>query len=614
MIRSVLAAVALTVTLPPGGAPASPASAPRAVLAAAHSADAATAAAPSAAAVTAVAPAPSPAVAPASPPATGLAPAPVAAAPAAPADAPTCSGEYAEDLAALSERAREFEQRQPAYTFCIRTSAVYACPFYGSDGELRRVRKRVVAHGTGFAYRAQDGGTLLLTNDHVAEWPVATDDDHTVDGVPAGCRRVSDGLKIVDGEDDQYEPDDIPLSRVVVDPQLDVAVLRAAVKLPVMPWKIGRSAALRERDVVNVRGFPLGVIQADNVGKVVSAFDHDDEKDWDHDDFVTDALLSPGNSGSPVFAVSCKTGEFELVGIFHAAYAEGSALNVVVGIDQVRDLMTTLRRSPRPRADGGAQVAGRSTLVSAAKASPDPSFPFGNLVATVRPRADGALLFEVFSSDYPVEAWPLLVLEDLPGAEPDGFAPLGRVWIGDRLGLAPFARADLDADAQRQLSHVLDALRADALATFRYRAEEGTRGSKERFQHTERLERALRKAMAAHRDQSQAVADLSDRMGPGIRDRTVSLAEVLAPPAPPVPAGVAAGAVVPVAAVVAPAGPSAFGGGAARAAPITPAPARAEAPARGATPAAPITPAAPPRAAAPPAPPPGAAAPGTPPR
>ena len=48
-----------------------------------------------------------------------------------------------------------------------------------------------------------------------------------------------------------------------------------------------------------------------------------------------------------MFAVSCKTGEFELVGIFHARYAGASALNVVVAIDQVRELMTTLKRSPR---------------------------------------------------------------------------------------------------------------------------------------------------------------------------------------------------------------------------------------------------------------------------
>ena len=88
-------------------------------------------------------------------------------------------------------------------------------------------------------------------------------------------------------------------------------MLKAHALLPILPWKVGRSADLKERNVVDVRGFPLGAFKATNVGKVVSTFDHDDEKDWDHVDFVVDAQLSPGNSGSPVLAVSCKTGEPE---------------------------------------------------------------------------------------------------------------------------------------------------------------------------------------------------------------------------------------------------------------------------------------------------------------
>jgi hypothetical protein len=479
-----------------------------------------------------VPPSPPVPVAPSVPTATSF---PTAAASPSPPDQPFCSGEYADDMSALQSRARAFEERQPAYTFCIRTTAVYECPFYGSDGNLRRVRKRVVAHGTGFAYRQQDGGTLLLTNDHVAEWPVATDDDHTVDGVPIGCRRVSDALKIVDGESDEYAADDIPLTRVVTDPQMDVAVLRARVVLPVMPWKIGRSAALRERNVVNVRGFPLGVINADNVGKVVSAFDHDDFKEWDHDDFVVDALLSAGNSGSPVFGVSCKTGELELVGVYHAAYSQASALNVVIGIDQVRDLMTTLRRTPRARTDGIAlDAAGRSVLGSVGSAPPDPFFAFGSLVAVVRSRADGALIFEVFSPDFPVETWPLLVLEDPPAAVLDAFGTFGRVWIGNRLGLKPYARSDLDADAQGQLSRMLDALRRDAIAAFRYRsAEAASEGSKERFQQTEHIEKELRRSIASHREQAQAASDLADRLGPVPGERVVSLGDALVVPAAP---------------------------------------------------------------------------------
>lgn len=462
------------------------------------------------------------------------------AAPVPPADAQRyCAGEYAEDISVLQPRAREYEERQARYTFAVRTAAVYECPFYGSDGELRRVRRRAVAHGTGFAYRQQQDGTLLVTNHHVAEWPVATDGDHPVEGVPSGCRRISVTLKIVDGEDDRYEPDDVPLARVVSDPQLDIAILKAKVALPVLPWKIGRSAALRERDVVNVRGFPLGVLQADNVGKVINPLDHDEFKDWDHDDFVIDALLSAGSSGSPVFAVSCRTGEFELVGVFHAVYAEGSALNVVVGIDQVRDLMTTLKRTPRPRPGiAGPQAGGRAVLAAAAAGVQQAVFPFGGVVAAVRGRADGALLYEVFSPDYPVESWPALVIEDLPLAQPDQFGPLGRAWVGHRAGLRALERAELDADVVAQLTRVLDALRADALTALRYRAAAAAaRESKDRSREAERLEKALRRSISEHRDASQTVAELADRLGPAPGDRLVRVDEVLvAAPAAAAPA------------------------------------------------------------------------------
>ena len=65
---------------------------------------------------------------------------------------------------------------------------------------------------------------------------------------------------------------------------------------------------------------------------------------------MVDALLSAGNSGSPVFAVSCRTSEPELVGVFHAGYAEAAALNVVVAVDQLREELDTLRL---PRRDAG---------------------------------------------------------------------------------------------------------------------------------------------------------------------------------------------------------------------------------------------------------------------
>ena len=462
---------------------------------------------------------------------------------------PYCTGDYADDFAALSTKAREFDAKEESqFSYCVRTSAVYECLSYGADGNLRRTRKRAVAHGTAFAYKTDKGDTLLLTNEHVADWPAVTDDDHPVDGVPSGCKRVSDGLKIVDNEADAYERDDIPLQRVVTDPSLDMAVLRAHVPLHVMPWKIGRSAALHERNVVDVRGFPLGAFQATNVGKVISAYDHDTDRDWDHDDFVIDALLSPGNSGSPVLAVSCKTGEFELVGVYHAGYTGGSALNVVVGIDQVRDLMTTLKRTPRPHSDlAQLDAQGRQKLIAAAKATPEPFFPFGPLAAAARVRSDGAILFELMSKDFPLRAEPIAVLEDLPPAANE-FGQLGRVWFGNAQGLKAYVHAELDGDAQAQLTHLLDGLRHDALAAFAYDdAARHQDSSREHFDEMARRERAVKKAMAQRQDLSQTAADLAERLAPKGPEPGLTLADVFAaPPAPVVAKNGPPGSAAPV--------------------------------------------------------------------
>jgi len=109
----------------------------------------------------------------------------------------------------------------------------------------------------------------------------------------------------------------------------DAAILKASQRLTILPYKIGKSAGLRQGNAVAVRGFPLGVMQAVSSGKVVNPYDRDQEQGWDHVDFVIDALLSAGNSGSPVFAVSCRTSEPELMGVFHAGYADATALNVL---------------------------------------------------------------------------------------------------------------------------------------------------------------------------------------------------------------------------------------------------------------------------------------------
>jgi serine protease Do len=429
-----------------------------------------------------------------------------------------CTGPYADDFTPLSADARSFDHGpEAAFSRCVRNAAVFECLSYGADGSMRRVRRKATLHGTAFAYKRQGPDTLLLTNDHVAAWPQVTDEQHAVDGVPAGCKKVSETLALVDDEHDDYGRDDVPVSRVVTDPQLDVAILKTQAALQVMPWKIGHSGALRERNVVEVRGFPLGAFRATNVGKVISSRDHDEFGDWDHDDFVVDALLSSGNSGSPVLAVSCATGEYELVGVYHAGYTAGSALNVVVGIDQVREMMTTLKRVPRAHREDAPtfDAAARATLRSGLGPAHQMYFPFGPNVAVARERPDGAVLYAVFPKTFPVSVDPSFVAEEAAPSSAGAMHDDVRFWFGSARGLKPYDLGALDPEAASTATLTWHALRDDAYsyAVFR-QAAAGELGSRQASDQLRRTSKALGRRTAARADALATLNDLAEKLAP----------------------------------------------------------------------------------------------------
>ncbi|HEY0254329.1 MAG TPA: serine protease [Kofleriaceae bacterium] len=423
-----------------------------------------------------------------------------------------CSGDYAEDISALSPQARDMEARTSSYSYAVRTQATYECVSYGSDGNLKTTRVSQTAYGTAFGYRYVDNETLLLTNQHVAEWPSVTDADHAVDGVPAGCKRVWTGLKIVDSDQDDYAADDIALTEIAVDPTLDVAILKAKSKLEIMPWKVGHSSGIAPRNAVEVKGFPLGAFRATNVGKVVSAYDHDDFGMWNHDDFVVDALLTHGGSGSPVFAISCKTGEWELVGIFHAHYSNANALNVIVAIDQVKELMTTLKRSTKT---GNPALAldntARARVITATRADDPPFFAFGALTASVRARPDGALVFAVYPQDFPTNTRPVLVIEDLPDGK--SFGQMGNVYVGGNTGLQVVTLADADAETQTQMTRALTLLRTDAVTAFDYRtAAPHAEMSRDSYEKVSQQKKAMTKLLDAQHEGVASAIDLAKKL------------------------------------------------------------------------------------------------------
>jgi hypothetical protein len=445
---------------------------------------------------------------------------------------PYCQGHYASDLVVLDRAARVVEEKT-RYSFCLRSTATYQCLYYGPDGALQGRKLTMTAHGTAFAFRRDGGTTFFLSNEHVTEWPFVTTASgaSSVEGVPAGCKRVSDALTLVESEADTYTKDDIRLERVVVDHELDAAVLKAPSqgKVSLIPFTFGQSAALKVGDAVRVRGFPLGAFQAVQGGKVISPREPDRERGWDHYDFVTDAQLSQGSSGSPVLAVNCVTRSFELVGVFHAAYKHGQSLNVVVGIDELRDLITTLKPRKRRRlVEPVLSVADRQQLVGKLRrGAVTPVFSFGSVVVGIR-LADTRLLYDVYSKKYPLVDWRAAVIEDLPA---QSFGRIGRIWFGNELGLLERAFSDLKPAEQNTLAHVVDGIRLHFKRVQLYRQLEPlARRSRADHERLRALEREMNRHAAVRTNHIRALLEVADAYDPNPNDKPVSIHATTVPP------------------------------------------------------------------------------------
>ena len=436
-------------------------------------------------------------------------------APAAAAErkAPLCEGDYA-DAVPASVASQVLDGVREQFVFAIRNTATYEHVYYGREGKLRRGYVRSVVHGTGFAYRVRDGETLIVTNQHVAERPEVTDDEHPVDGVPPGSKKVREQLKIVRNEEDDYEPGHVALAKMLSDPAADIAIVKAHKLLPLMPFRFGRSSALRPGNLVQVRGFPLGAFSAVSVGKVVNPYTEDTEKGWSHSDFVIDALLSAGNSGSPVFAVSCRTSEPELMGVFHAGYADATALNVVVGIDQLREELDTLKV---PRRDGAlrAEVTAqdRDRVVKELFADPRRSliFPFGGRSVLAQLADPATLRFAVLDEDYPMVTRESLALVDRSRS---GFGTLDTVMVLVDGASAQVPASALDPEIRDHFEKLYDAFWHQLLGVVDYRARllRG-RQSADVFTQAQQARARLRKKVPEQKEQLGLAMFEADRIG-----------------------------------------------------------------------------------------------------
>ena len=444
----------------------------------------------------------------------------------------SCDGEYADSL-----QMRESEHRLPTpkpaeYTYLVRNTARYECPYFGPDGKLRRRIDHAKEHGTAFAYEVVGQETYLLTNEHVAVWPEVTDTRNRVTGVSDGCKRVDARLRIVNDERDEEEVGHIPLKLVAADARLDAAILKAPQPLSVLPYRIGRSAAIRQGNAVEVRGFPLGLLHAVNTGKIVNPYDHDVEQGWDHVDFVVDALLSEGNSGSPVLALSCGTGKLELVGMYHAGYKEASALNVVIGIDQLRDFMTKKRRIPRASMDGPSLTAAeRRRLEERLESGTLPIFHFGGLTVVVE-RVEENLRYHVYGRGFPMDDRRLAVLEDRPAA--GRFGELAALLVrGDGAWRASSPKT-LGEDDRDLLGRATDALRLHMLRILEYRRLIDRGDTLDDRRQAREIRKGLERQTMPERELTGSLLDLIERLAPQ-RDTPVVASQVPDAAVPPPP-------------------------------------------------------------------------------
>jgi serine protease Do len=445
----------------------------------------------------------------------------------------SCASEYA-DTFEMQRQGGTVPPKPAEYTYLIRNTAIYECPYFGPDGKLRRRPITAREDGTAFAYEVVGEETYLLTNEHVAVWPEVTDSRNRVPGVSEGCKRVEAKLRIVEDMQGDEDVRHVPLKLVATDARLDAAILKAPRKLITLPYRVGKSASLRQGNAVEVRGFPLGLLHAVNTGKVVNPYDRDLEQGWDHVDFVIDALLSEGNSGSPVLALNCKSGRLELVGMYHAGYKEASALNVVVGIDQLRDFMNKKRKIPRASADGPALTgAERRRLEQRLASGGLPLFELGGLRVLVERAEGGNLRYHLYGRDFPLDDRRTAIIEDRPSVQ--RFGELDRLLVRGEGGWRETRASTLGEDERDLLGRLADALRLHMLHVLEHRRLLASSVTPDDRRRAREIRKTLERQTLPERELVAAFTDLIERIAPG-RDSPVATGAVGDGGIPPAPA------------------------------------------------------------------------------
>jgi hypothetical protein len=209
----------------------------------------------------------------------------------------------------------------------------------------------------------------------------------------------------------------------------------------------------------------------------------------------------------------------ELVGIYHAGYKGHGALNVVVGIDQLVDFMHKKKRVPRAISEGAAGApssADRARIKEALASGTLPLFDFGGLFMHAEV-ADDAVLYQIYSRQFPLDDRRVVVIEDKPPEEKNAgaFGALGRLWVLSATGWREWPQSALGTDEHDLLMRVTDSLRLQVLHTIDYRKALANPSSVDERRKGRDLSRSLARDVPIARDLASNLLETAERLSVG---------------------------------------------------------------------------------------------------
>jgi len=166
-------------------------------------------------------------------------------------------------------------------------------------------------------------------------------------------------------------------------------------------------------------------------------------------------------------------------------------------------------------ADGAPGAPGadeRARIKDALAAGTLPLFDFGGLFVQVE-AADDALLYQIYSRQFPLDDRRVVVIEDKP--KDGAFGEIGRLWVLSATGWRAWPEAALGADERDLLLRVGDSIRLQVAHTIDYRHALANPSSSDERRRGRDLSRALARDVPIARDLAATLLDTAERLSAG---------------------------------------------------------------------------------------------------